>query len=174
MALFDKILKSRPRRWKFNQSPLFLEFLRGTWELECTPWGSPAYNLFGWQRPCYLLDEGFAKSFDELLEKTEWEKYGRASGNPKCADCMVHCGYEPSAVTDTFHSWRGFFATAWATLFGRLPRWLQKKPQPQDIVIYQPATAAKTAGHVNEGPPQPLYQIELSSTRKRADVTTSV
>jgi hopanoid biosynthesis associated radical SAM protein HpnH len=127
-ALMRKIFERPWRRgWHFNQSPLYLEFLRGDWELECTPWGSPAYNLFGWQRPCYLLDEGYAASFDELMNETDWDRYGRASGNSKCADCMVHCGYEPSAVAAAFGSWRGFAATASATLFGRVPNWLRPK-----------------------------------------------
>ena len=68
----------------------------------------PAYNLFGWQKPCYLLQDGYYETFAELLEQTEWHKYGRESGNPRCADCMVHSGYEASAVNDTFSSFRGF------------------------------------------------------------------
>jgi hypothetical protein len=75
---------------------------------ECTPWGSPAYNIFGWQRPCYLLQDGYTATFKELLETTKWEEYGAASGNPKCANCMVSCGYEPSAVMDGFGSVKGF------------------------------------------------------------------
>ena len=77
-------------------SPLFLEFLMGDRKYECTPWGSPAYNIFGWQKPCYLLQDGYAETFKELLETTKWEEYGVASGNPKCANCMVSCGYEPT------------------------------------------------------------------------------
>jgi len=76
---------------------------------ECTPWGSPAFNIFGWQRPCYLLQDGYASSFKELLETTKWEEYGAASGNPKCANCMVSCGYEPSAVMEGFGSLKGMF-----------------------------------------------------------------
>jgi hopanoid biosynthesis associated radical SAM protein HpnH len=117
-SLFRRILAGAPRRWKFNQSPVFLEFLKGAWDLECRPWGTPTYNLFGWQRPCYLLDEGYAASFRALMEETDWDAYGRASGNPKCANCMVHCGYEPAAVEATFGSWRGLLATARLVLFG--------------------------------------------------------
>ena len=102
--LFRAILSNRKPNWKFNMSPLFLEFLMGDRKYECTPWGSPAYNIFGWQRPCYLLQDGYAESFKELLETTKWEEYGVASGNPKCANCMVSCGYEPSAVMDGFGS----------------------------------------------------------------------
>ncbi|HET6422938.1 MAG TPA: DUF3463 domain-containing protein, partial [Planctomycetaceae bacterium] len=85
---------------------------------ECTPWGSPAYNLFGWQKPCYLVQEGHTATFQELLDTTDWSQYGRASGNPKCANCMVHCGYEPTAVAETFNSWSGFWRVARLTMFG--------------------------------------------------------
>ena len=118
--LFEMILSNRKegkRRWKFNQSPLFLEFLMGKRDYECTPWGNPCYNIFGWQKPCYLLQEGYADSFDELLNDTEWENYGRASGNPKCANCMVHCGYEPTAVNHTFATFGGMWATIKAMIF---------------------------------------------------------
>jgi hopanoid biosynthesis associated radical SAM protein HpnH len=118
--LFSMILSNRrdgKRRWKFNQSPLFLEFLMGKRDYECTPWGNPCYNIFGWQKPCYLLQEGYADSFAELLNDTQWENYGRASGNPKCANCMVHCGYEPTAVNHTFASFGGMFATIKAMIF---------------------------------------------------------
>ena len=77
----------------------------------------PTYNIFGWQKPCYLLQDGHANSFVELMELTEWENYGPKSGNAKCTDCMVHSGYEASAVDDTFGSWAGFARTAKATLF---------------------------------------------------------
>jgi hopanoid biosynthesis associated radical SAM protein HpnH len=117
-ALFASILESPKRTWRFNQTPLFLEFLRGNYELTCTPWGSPSYSLFGWQRPCYLLGEGYCRTFRELMETTEWERYGYESGNPKCRDCMVHCGYEPSAVAATFGSIRGLARAARATLVG--------------------------------------------------------
>jgi len=118
MKLFRRMLENASRRWKFNQSPLFLLFLQGKWELECTPWGNPTYNIFGWQKPCYLMQEGYAATFQELLETTPWENYGRKSGNPKCADCMVHSGYEPSAVAETFGTLRGFAQTARMVLFG--------------------------------------------------------
>jgi hopanoid biosynthesis associated radical SAM protein HpnH len=87
------------RRWKFNQSALFLNFLAGNERYTCTPWGKPTRNVFGWQRPCYLLGEGYAKTFGELMATTDWDKYG--TGNyEKCADCMVHSGYESTAVVD--------------------------------------------------------------------------
>ena len=88
------------RRWAFNQSSLFLDFLAGNQSYNCTPWGNPTRNYFGWQRPCYLLGEGYAKSFRELMEETDWDAYG--TGNyEKCADCMVHSGYEATAVMDS-------------------------------------------------------------------------
>lgn len=118
ISLFRRLLKNAKKEWRFNQSPLFLEFLRGNMELECTPWGTPCYSVLGWQKPCYLLDEGFCETFEELMETTNWENYGRASGNPKCANCMVHCGYEPSAVEATFGSFSGLLATARRTMFG--------------------------------------------------------
>jgi hopanoid biosynthesis associated radical SAM protein HpnH len=118
--LFARILARPRRRWRFNQSPLFLRFLMGKHDFECTPWGNPTFNIFGWQRPCYLLQEGYAASFRELMETTPWERYGRKSGNEKCQDCMVHCGYEPTAVDHTFSSLRGFVETVAVTLTGRL------------------------------------------------------
>ncbi|HEV8457185.1 MAG TPA: adenosyl-hopene transferase HpnH [Methylomirabilota bacterium] len=118
--LFSDMLSNPKRRWKFNQSPLFLRFLMGKKDYECTPWGNPTYNMFGWQRPCYLLQEGYAESFQELMETTPWEQYGRKSGNEKCQDCMVHCGYEATAVDETFGSLRAFGETVAATLTGKL------------------------------------------------------
>ena len=115
--LFRAILSNRKKTWKFNISPLFLEFLMGKRDYQCTPWGSPAYNIFGWQKPCYLLQDGYADSFAELLRTTEWSHYGTESGNPKCANCMVSCGYEPSAVNHGFGSLRGFLGMAKASLF---------------------------------------------------------
>jgi hopanoid biosynthesis associated radical SAM protein HpnH len=86
------------RKWKLNHSSLYLDFLAGNQDYQCSPWGSPARNVFGWQKPCYLMaDEGYATSFAELMEDTPWEKYG-SSKHPKCAQCMAHCGYEPTAV----------------------------------------------------------------------------
>ncbi len=98
--LFRDILKRDPKRkWKFTQSPLFMNFLAGNETYRCTPWGKPTRNVFGWQRPCYLLGEGYTKTFQELMDSTDWDKYG--TGNyEKCADCMVHSGYESTAVVD--------------------------------------------------------------------------
>ena len=132
IGLFQRLFAGAPRRWKFNQSPLFLLFLQGRYDLECTPWGNPTYNLFGWQKPCYLMQEGYTETYQELLATTEWSHYGRASGNPKCADCMVHSGYEPTAVSETFGTVRGFLTTVKATLFGTAgPR----QPTPPAIEV---------------------------------------
>ena len=95
----DIFRRGRGRKWSFSQSSLFLDFLAGNQNYHCTPWGNPTRNYFGWQRPCYLLGEGYAKSFKELMEETDWDAYG--TGNyEKCADCMVHSGYEATAVVD--------------------------------------------------------------------------
>jgi hopanoid biosynthesis associated radical SAM protein HpnH len=109
--LFRAILSNRKPSWQFNQSTLFLEFLMGKRTYACTPWGMPTYNVFGWQKPCYLLQDGYADTFQELLETTEWQNYGTESGNPKCANCMVHSGYEASAVDHTFSGLGGMWAT---------------------------------------------------------------
>ena len=119
-ALFARMLANPKRRWKFNQSPLFLRFLMGKHDFECTPWGNPTYNMFGWQRPCYLLQDGYAATFRELMDTTEWQRYGRRSGNEKCQDCMVHCGFEATAVDHTFGSLKGLVETVAVTLTGRL------------------------------------------------------
>lgn len=96
----DLFRRPGAKRWRFSQSSLFLDFLAGNQSYRCTPWGNPTRNIFGWQRPCYLLNEGYAGIFAELMDSTEWDRYG--TGNyEKCADCMVHCGYEATAVNDT-------------------------------------------------------------------------
>jgi hopanoid biosynthesis associated radical SAM protein HpnH len=114
--LFRAILANRKPSWQFNQSMLFLEFLMGKRDFRCTPWGMPTYSIFGWQKPCYLLQDGYADSFSELMAETDWPKYGTES-NPKCANCMVHSGYEATGVDYTFSSLRGLWETAKATLF---------------------------------------------------------
>ena len=118
-SLFRRILAAPKKAWRFNQSPLFLEFLMGNKgrDYHCTPWGNPTYNLFGWQKPCYLLQEGYAETFDELMETTDWDRYGHER-NDKCRDCMVHSGYEATAVDHTFGSLGGFLGTVRAVLFG--------------------------------------------------------
>ena len=106
--LFRQVLAplstKRGKRWVFNQLPLYLKFLMGEIDYECTPWGSPNYNIFGWQKPCYMFSDGYAQTFQEYMETTDWEKYGRKSGNSKCQDCMMHCGHEPTAAIDATSS----------------------------------------------------------------------
>jgi hopanoid biosynthesis associated radical SAM protein HpnH len=97
--------EGRRRRWRLNHSPLFLDFLEGKLDLACTAWAIPSYSLLGWQRPCYLLDDGYAATYRELVETTDWSAFGRGN-DPRCANCMAHCGYEPSAVFATVGSLR--------------------------------------------------------------------
>jgi hopanoid biosynthesis associated radical SAM protein HpnH len=87
----------RRKRWRLNHTPLFLDFLEGKVDFQCTAWGIPSYSIFGWQRPCYLMADGYTETYRELIETTDWSKYGRGR-DPRCANCMAHCGYEPTAV----------------------------------------------------------------------------
>jgi len=104
--LFKKAFADgRRRRWRLNHSPIFLDFLEGRRELSCTAWAIPSYSLLGWQRPCYLLDDGYVATYRELIEETDWSAYGRGKDD-RCANCMAHCGYEPSAVFATTESLR--------------------------------------------------------------------
>jgi hopanoid biosynthesis associated radical SAM protein HpnH len=95
----------RRRRWRLNHSPLFLDFLEGKADFDCTAWAIPSYSLLGWQRPCYLMNDGYVKTYRELVEETDWELYGRGK-DERCDNCMAHCGYEPSAVFATSRSLR--------------------------------------------------------------------
>jgi hopanoid biosynthesis associated radical SAM protein HpnH len=104
--LFAKAFgEGRRKQWRLNHSPIFLDFLEGKRELSCTAWGIPSYSLLGWQRPCYLMDDGHVQTYRELVEETAWSTYGRGS-DPRCANCMAHCGYEPTAVLATMGSLR--------------------------------------------------------------------
>jgi hopanoid biosynthesis associated radical SAM protein HpnH len=100
-ALFRQIFAGK--KWDMNHSPFFLDFLQGKREYQCTPWGNPNYSVLGWQKPCYLMADGYATSFQELMTETDWDRYGTGR-DPRCADCMVHCGYEATAVTDAMSS----------------------------------------------------------------------
>jgi hopanoid biosynthesis associated radical SAM protein HpnH len=103
-SLFRKsFADGRRKKWRLNHSPIFLDFLEGSRELSCTAWGIPSYSLLGWQRPCYLLDDGYASTYKELIETTDWAAFGRGK-DPRCANCMAHCGYEPTAVIATMGS----------------------------------------------------------------------
>jgi hopanoid biosynthesis associated radical SAM protein HpnH len=95
----------RRKRWRLNHSPLFLDFLEGKVDFPCTAWGIPSYSLFGWQRPCYLMSDGYATTYKELIETTDWEAYGRGR-DPRCENCMAHCGYEPTAMLATTRSFK--------------------------------------------------------------------
>ncbi len=152
--MFRAILSNRKKSWRFNMSPLFPEFLMGKRDYPCTPWGMPTYNIFGWQRPCYLLQDGYAETFDELMAATEWQNYGTESGNPKCANCMVHSGYEASAVDDGFGSLRGFLAMVRASLFNSYKdedalRMLNEPTKP--VHSYNPLVQiGESSGHLEE------------------------
>jgi hopanoid biosynthesis associated radical SAM protein HpnH len=152
-SFFKMLLSNRKTTWKSNQSPLFLEFLMGKREYECTPWGLPTYNIFGWQKPCYLLQDGYVDTFKELIEDTEWERYGRASGNRACQQCMVHCGYEPSAVDHTFASPAGLLGTIKAIL---MPN-------------YADGSAAAALAEEAKRPHGPLVQLGISAAPKRVE-----
>jgi hopanoid biosynthesis associated radical SAM protein HpnH len=105
-ALFSEAFADgRRKKWRLNHSPLFLDFIEGKRDFECTPWGIPSYSLLGWQRPCYLLDDGYAETWQDYLDTTDFKAYGRGN-DPRCANCMAHCGYEPSAVLATMGSLR--------------------------------------------------------------------
>src|SRR5205823_8869055 len=99
----DAFAGGRRKKWRLNHSPLFLDFLEGKVDFACTAWGIPCYSVFGWQRPCYLMADGYAGSYQELIETTDWDTYGRGK-DPRCANCMAHCGYEPTAVAATLSS----------------------------------------------------------------------
>jgi hopanoid biosynthesis associated radical SAM protein HpnH len=105
----------RRHRWRLNHSPLFLDFLEGKVDFDCTAWGIPSYSVLGWQRPCYLLSDGYVGSYKELLETTDWSQYGRGR-NPKCENCMAHCGYEPTAVVATVTSLKESLRAGAATM----------------------------------------------------------
>jgi len=154
--MFRAILSNRKKSWRFNLSPLFLEFLMGKRTYPCTPWGMPTYNVFGWQKPCYLLQDGYAETFKELIETTEWQNYGTESGNSACANCMVHSGYEASAVNATFSSLGGFLATVKATLFSS----------------YKDDEALRLLD-APEAPVNPLIQIAAPSTASRESLRES-
>ncbi|HLF21882.1 MAG TPA: adenosyl-hopene transferase HpnH [Aestuariivirga sp.] len=95
----DVFRRGKGKNWNLSHSALFLDFLAGNQTYMCTPWGMPTRNVFGWQKPCYLLGEGYVKSYRELMDTTDWDAYGTGRYE-KCANCMAHCGYEPTAATD--------------------------------------------------------------------------
>ncbi len=151
---FRMVLSNRKKHWKFNASPLFLEFLMGKRDYECTPWGLPTYCIFGWQKPCYLLQDGYVDTFKELMETTEWANYGRASGNRACQQCMVHCGYEPTAVDHTFSGLGGLVATIRAMVSPR----------------YADEQAAKMLAEEAKKPHGPLVQLGIEVKSREAEM----
>jgi hopanoid biosynthesis associated radical SAM protein HpnH len=157
--LFTKILSNRKKNWRFNQSTLFLEFLMGKRHYKCTPWGMPTFNIFGWQKPCYLLQDGYVDTFKELIQATEWHNYGTESGNPKCANCMVHSGYEATAVDDTFGSISGLAATVRSMMFWKHPNKaaLEGLDEPVDA-----PHASRVPLTVSAGKPQAAQERETT------------
>lgn len=150
---FRMVLSNRKKSWKFNASPLFMEYLMGKRDYECTPWGLPTFCIFGWQKPCYLLQDGYVDTFKELMDSTAWDTYGRKSGNQACQQCMVHCGYEPTAVDHTFSGVGGMWATVRAMLDGRYT---------------DPEAAAMLAAEANK-PHGPLVQLGIEVKGKKKD-----
>jgi hopanoid biosynthesis associated radical SAM protein HpnH len=142
----DIFARGKGRGWKFNQSSLFLDFLAGNQRYLCTPWGKPTRNVFGWQRPCYLLGEGYARTFKELMDTTDWDKYG--TGNyEKCADCMVHSGYEATAVVDAVRNPLKVFSVAMRgprTTGNMAPEISLDKQRPADFVFRKHVDHAMT------------------------------
>ena len=118
----------------------------------CTPWGMPTYNIFGWQKPCYLLQDGYADTFEELMDTTSWASYGTESGNPKCANCMVHSGYEASAVDHTFSSISG------------------SDSPPQKHVLfggtYENEEAKKALAEAGTGPHLPIVPLTMNGVKR--------
>ena len=153
--LFREIFRRARRpgarhRWAFNHSALYLDFLAGNQAYQCTPWSNPTYNIFGWQRPCYLLsDEGYAGSFRGLMEETEWQRYG-AGRNPRCDNCMAHCGYEGTAVADAVaHPFKALTAALrgprlTGSMAPDLPVLYAERPAMASVAI--PVAAVKRAG----------------------------
>jgi hopanoid biosynthesis associated radical SAM protein HpnH len=131
----------RKRHWVFNQSALFLDFLAGNQTYQCTPWSNPTYNIFGWQRPCYLrADEGYVRTYRELIDGTDWERYG-VGRDPRCDNCMAHCGFEGTAVEDTFrHPLKGLVTKR------RGPR-TDGPMAPELPFVYEEHAPARTNGH---------------------------
>ncbi|WYJ07042.1 adenosyl-hopene transferase HpnH [Opitutia bacterium KCR 482] len=112
IELFKKILGNPKKSWVFNHSPGFLAFLKGEQDYDCTPWGNPTYSILGWQKPCYLINDGYCETFAELMNEIDKYGLGRHGTRPECKDCMLHSGYEASAVRDIFGTWGGMFRAA--------------------------------------------------------------
>lgn len=171
-ALFKQILGDSKKGWRFNHSASFLAFLRGDINYECTPWGNPTYNVFGWQKPCYLLADGYVKTFKELIDTTEWEKYGRAGKgtDERCLNCMVHCGHEATAVNDTFSPAGMVRFLKAASNFGRPAKLTQEE---KDMLANQPVYEGAHACSSSAGEPSgrdELMAAMANSDRGQQDV----
>ena len=151
--------------WQFSQSSLFLDFLAGNQDYHCTPWSNPTRNVFGWQRPCYLLNEGYAQSFGELMQQTDWASYG--TGNyEKCADCMVHCGYEGTAVEDTVkRPWKALTVALRGirTEGPMVPEIALDKQRPAEFVFDRMVADAVKDIHATGGPTRPGQKARKES-----------
>ena len=153
--------KKRDKKWIFNQSDLFLDFLAGNQSYQCTPWSSVTYNVFGWQKPCYLLvNEGYAKTYKELIEDTEWDNYG-VGRNPKCDNCMAHCGYEGTAVNDAFSNPIKLFK---AGLKG--PK-TEGPMAPDPPLIYDPSKVKKS---LLDNPTMPVIKAQEEKKEEKKEV----
>ncbi len=156
----DVFRRGKGRGWVFNQSQLYLDFLAGNQNYRCTPWGNPTRNIFGWQRPCYLLGEGYARTFQELMETTDWDSYGTGAYE-KCADCMVHCGFEPTSVNDTV-------ARPWKALRVALKGIETERPMVPDVDLSKQRPAVYVfEDHVEKALQEPLPG-EARERRRRA------
>lgn len=165
--LFRSVLKhAKARKWQFSQSTLFLDFLAGNQTYHCTPWSNPTRNVFGWQRPCYLLGEGYAPSFKALMTETKWEHYG--TGNyEKCADCMVHCGYEGSAIDDTLNQ-------PWKALKVKLGGFITEGPMAPELSLssQRPATYVFDTLIQTQIAHTPLSEKRLKESAQESDHLT--
>ena len=143
----DIFARGKGKRWTFVHSGLFLDFLAGNQTYHCTPWGMPTRNIFGWQKPCYLLGEGYAKTFNELMETTDWDSYGTGRYE-KCANCMAHCGYEPTAADATFaHPLKALKVA----MFGLRPkaRW---RPRSRSKISGRPSSCSRATSSTSWPP----------------------
>jgi len=157
--LFRDIFKlGEGKKWVFSHSTMFLDFLAGNQEYHCTPWSNPTRNIFGWQRPCYLLNEGYVSTFGELMAETDWDSYGTGRYE-KCANCMAHCGYEGTAVTDIMHN---PFKAAMVAVRGvkttgdMAPEIALENQRPAEYVFDGLVNQAVTELHSEDGKKQPL------------------
>jgi hopanoid biosynthesis associated radical SAM protein HpnH len=163
----DVVAPERQKRWRFNQSPFFLDFLTGEKDYQCTPWGSPCRNVFGWQRPCYLLADGYAKTFRELMDTTDWDAYGHGH-DPRCADCMVHCGFEPTAVLDSTASLKNMWKSLLDSLGFSSGRQSRRLPAFGEARSERPTAAPEPA--FSRTPIIPLPVLEPRSPEPEGEV----